>query len=127
MSASDPTATSGAGAAAILSTRGLGKSFGALAVARDVSVAVPPGVRYALIGPNGAGKTTLINLVTGMLRPDAGRIFLDGNDITSLPPSERVRRGLVRTFQVNTFFPHLPALEAVTLAVCEQRGHAGTW
>jgi branched-chain amino acid transport system ATP-binding protein len=127
VSASDLTAASGVGAAPILSTRGLEKSFGALAVARDVSVAVPPGVRYALIGPNGAGKTTLINLVTGMLRPDAGRIFLGGDDITFLSPSERVKRGLVRTFQINTLFPRLTALEAVTLAVCERRGHAGIW
>ena len=119
--------TSGAGAAPVLSTRGLEKSFGSLVVAREISVAVPPGVRYALIGPNGAGKTTLVNLVTGMLRPDAGRIFLGEDDITSLPPSERVKRGLVRTFQINTLFPHLTALEAVTLAVCERRGHASTW
>jgi ABC-type branched-subunit amino acid transport system ATPase component len=78
------------------------------------------GVRYALIGPNGAGKTTLINLITGMLRPDAGRIFLDDADITALPPEQRVRRGLVRTYQINSLFPHLTALESVTLAVCER-------
>ena len=127
MAARVAVTTSGAGAAPVLSTRGLEKSFGSLVVAREISVAVPPGVRYALIGPNGAGKTTLVNLVTGMLRPDAGRIFLGEDDITSLPPSERVKRGLVRTFQINTLFPHLTALEAVTLAVCERRGHASTW
>ena len=85
------------------------------------------GVRYALIGPNGAGKTTLINLMTGMLRPDAGRILLGDADITALPPDERVRRGLVRTFQINSLFPHLTALESVTLAVCERRRVAQTW
>ena len=68
-------------------------------------------MRYALIGPNGAGKTTLINLMTGMLRPDAGRIFLGAADITALPPDQRVRLGLVRTFQINSLFPHLTALE----------------
>ncbi len=110
-----------------LSTRGLDKSFGSLVVAKDIELNLPQGERYALIGPNGAGKTTLINLMTGMLRPDAGTIFLGPDDITALAPQERVRRGLVRTFQINTLFPHLNALEAVTLAVCERRGYAGTW
>jgi branched-chain amino acid transport system ATP-binding protein len=110
-----------------LSTRGLDKSFGSLVVAKDVTMQLPPGERYALIGPNGAGKTTLINLITGMLKPDRGQIFLGGDDITALAPAERVRRGLVRTFQINTLFPHLNALEAVTLAVCERRGYAGVW
>ncbi len=114
-------------ATGVLSTRGLDKSFGSLVVAKGIDLALPQGVRYALIGPNGAGKTTLINLMTGMLRPDSGRIFLGEDEITSLKPEERVRRGLVRTFQINTLFPHLSALEAVTLAVCERRGHAGTW
>ena len=104
-----------------LAARGLNKSFGSLVVAADIELILPAGVRYALIGPNGAGKTTLINLMTGMLRPDAGRIFLGGDDITALPPEQRVRRGLVRTFQINSLFPHLTALESVTLAVCERR------
>jgi branched-chain amino acid transport system ATP-binding protein len=110
-----------------LSTRGLDKSFGSLVVAKNIELNLPQGERYALIGPNGAGKTTLINLMTGMLRPDAGRIFLGADDITALKPEERVKRGLVRTFQINTLFPHLSALEAVTLAVCERRGYAGNW
>ena len=110
-----------------LSTRGLDKSFGSLVVAKNIELNLPQGERYALIGPNGAGKTTLINLMTGMLRPDGGRIFLGADDITALKPEERVKRGLVRTFQINTLFPHLNALEAVTLAVCERRGYAGNW
>ena len=110
-----------------LAARGLNKSFGSLVVASDVELDLPAGVRYALIGPNGAGKTTLINLMTGMLRPDAGRIFLGDEDITALAPEERVRRGLVRTFQINSLFPHLTALESVTLAVCERRRVAQTW
>jgi branched-chain amino acid transport system ATP-binding protein len=110
-----------------LSTRGLDKSFGSLVVAKNIELDLPQGERYALIGPNGAGKTTLINLITGMLEPDAGRIFLGEEEITTLMPQERVKRGLVRTFQINTLFPHLNALEAVTLAVCERRGYAGTW
>jgi len=110
-----------------LSTRGLDKSFGSLVVAKDIALDLPPGERYALIGPNGAGKTTLINLMTGMLKPDSGRILLGADEITALGPEQRVKRGLVRTFQINTLFPHLNALEAVTLAVCERRGYAGTW
>jgi branched-chain amino acid transport system ATP-binding protein len=110
-----------------LSTRGLDKSFGSLVVASDIALDLPPGERYALIGPNGAGKTTLINLITGMLKPDKGQIFLGGDEITMLKPEERVKCGLVRTFQINTLFPHLSALEAVTLAVCERRGYAGSW
>jgi branched-chain amino acid transport system ATP-binding protein len=110
-----------------LSTRGLDKSFGSLVVARDIALDLPHGERYALIGPNGAGKTTLINLITGMLKPDKGQIFLGDQEITSLKPDERVKCGLVRTFQINTLFPHLSALEAVTLAVCERRGYAGSW
>ncbi|HWE21274.1 MAG TPA: ABC transporter ATP-binding protein [Hyphomicrobiaceae bacterium] len=107
-----------------LSTHNLDKRFGSLVVARDISIALPEGARYALIGPNGAGKTTLINLITGLLRPDAGRIHLGGQDITGLKPHQRVMRGVVRTFQINTLFPQLTALEAVVLAVSERRGFA---
>jgi branched-chain amino acid transport system ATP-binding protein len=110
-----------------LATRGLAKRFGSLVVADDIAIELPAGVRYALIGPNGAGKTTLINLITGMLQPDDGRILLDDEDITALSPDERVRRGLVRTYQVNSLFPHLTALESVTLVVCERRRVAQTW
>jgi branched-chain amino acid transport system ATP-binding protein len=110
-----------------LSTRGLDKSFGSLVVANNIELSLPQGARYALIGPNGAGKTTLINLITGMLKPDRGQIFLGDDEITALEPQRRVVRGLVRTFQINTLFHHLNALEAVTLAVCERRGYAGTW
>jgi branched-chain amino acid transport system ATP-binding protein len=110
-----------------LSTQGLYKRFGSLVVASDINLSIPQGVRYALIGPNGAGKTTLINLITGLLRPDAGRIFLGDADIAALKPEGRVKLGLVRTFQINALFPHLNALEAVTLAVCERQGVAGRW
>jgi branched-chain amino acid transport system ATP-binding protein len=110
-----------------LATRGLDKRFGSLVVASGIELTLPRGVRYALIGPNGAGKTTLINLMTGMVRPDAGRILLGEDDVTALKPEARVKRGLARTFQVNALFPHLTALEAVTLAVCERGGVARAW
>ncbi|HEX6156577.1 MAG TPA: ABC transporter ATP-binding protein [Burkholderiales bacterium] len=96
-------------------------------VAQDIALELPQGKRYALIGPNGAGKTTLMNLITGMLRPDAGQIYLGGEDITALRPDLRVKRGLARTFQINTLFPQLSALEAVALAVLEREGHAHNW
>ncbi len=105
-----------------LATRRLSKSFGSLAVSRDIDLELPVGARYALIGPNGAGKTTLINLMTGMLAPNDGQIFLAGEDITRLEPQQRVKRGLARTFQINTLFAGLNPLEAVTLAVAERRG-----
>jgi branched-chain amino acid transport system ATP-binding protein len=111
----------------VLATRGLNKRFGQLVVAKDINIALPRGVRYALIGPNGAGKTTLINLMTGMLTPDDGQILLGEEDITRLEPQARVKRGLVRTFQINSLFPDLTALESVTLAVCERRGFSPTW
>jgi branched-chain amino acid transport system ATP-binding protein len=110
-----------------LSTHALQKKFGSLVVAQDIALELPQGVRYALIGPNGAGKTTLINLITGMLQPDAGQIFLGGEEITALKPDARVRQGLARTFQINTLFANLTALESVTLAVLERDGHAHNW
>jgi branched-chain amino acid transport system ATP-binding protein len=111
----------------VLSTQGLSKNFGALAVTQDVHFELPPGARYALIGPNGAGKTTFINLLTGMLTPDAGTITLDNKPITTLPPHERVKRGLARTYQINTLFPDLTPLESVTLTICERRGISRQW
>ena len=115
----------------MLSTKNLNKKFGSLVVAQDIALELPRGVRYALIGPNGAGKTTLMNLMTGMLRPDSGQIYLgEGNtatDITSLRPDQRVKMGLARTFQINTLFPDLSALESVALAVLERDGNAHNW
>jgi ABC-type branched-subunit amino acid transport system ATPase component len=108
-----------------LRTEALDKSFGSLRVARGISIALPRGARYALIGPNGAGKTTLINLITGRLKPDSGRILLDGIDITRQPAAARVRHGLTRTFQINTLFPELTPIESVTLAICERERVAG--
>ena len=96
-------------------------------MAQDIALELPRGVRYALIGPNGAGKTTLMNLLTGMLRPDSGRVSLDGEDITALRPDARVKKGLARTFQINTLFAQLSALESVTLAILEREGLSSTW
>jgi ABC-type branched-subunit amino acid transport system ATPase component len=109
-----------------LETRGLSKSFGALAVARAIDFRLETGARHALIGPNGAGKTSFLNLVTGRLRPSAGAVLLRGEDVTRLPQAGRVRRGLARTFQLNTLFRGLTTLENVALAVAERRGIAAS-
>jgi branched-chain amino acid transport system ATP-binding protein len=103
---------------------GLEKSFGGLAVSRNVSLAMQPGERLALIGPNGAGKTTFVNLVTGQLKPDAGRVILDGGDVTALGPVRRVRKGLVRTFQVTRLFSEMTPEEHVTLTILQRAGKA---
>jgi branched-chain amino acid transport system ATP-binding protein len=113
--------------AVALATHGLNKNFGALAVTQNVDFSLPVGARHALIGPNGAGKTTFINLLTGMLAPDAGSIELDGRPITDLPPQDRVKRGLARTYQINKLFPDLTPLEAVTLVACERHGVSRQW
>ncbi|MEN3347171.1 MAG: branched-chain amino acid transport system ATP-binding protein, partial [Bradyrhizobium sp.] len=94
-----------------LETRGLEKSFGGLRVTRDLSLKVAQGARHALIGPNGAGKTTVINQLTGVLRPNSGRILLEGSDITDLSVHKRVLRGLSRTFQINQLYADLTPLE----------------
>jgi ABC-type branched-subunit amino acid transport system ATPase component len=113
--------------AAALETIGLIKLFGALAVANEISLTIEEGARHALIGPNGAGKTTLINLLTGALVPNAGRVILNGVDITDEPQYRRVTLGLARTFQVNQLFPNMTPLESVTLAVAQRRGATSRW
>jgi branched-chain amino acid transport system ATP-binding protein len=100
-----------------LEARGLARNFGALIATDDVSFAIQPGARQALIGPNGAGKTTLINLLTGVIRPTAGQVLLQGRDVTGLPSSARVRMGLTRTFQINQLFPDLTPAESLALAI----------
>jgi len=112
--------------AAMLETKGLCMSFGALEVARDVNFRLEAGARHALIGPNGAGKTTLVNLLTGLLRPSRGNVLLEGEDVTSLAQSKRVKRGIARTFQINQLFRGLSVLENVCIAVAERLGAGGS-
>ena len=103
---------------------GLSRSFGGLVVSRNISLDLPAGERLALIGPNGAGKTTFVNLVTGQLKPSAGRVVLNGEDVTGLGAVQRVRKGLVRTFQVTRLFSDLTPEEHVTLTVLQREGKA---
>ena len=111
----------------MLETVNLEKHFGGIAAVDDLSLKIEKGARHALIGPNGAGKTTVINLLTGVLRPSAGRILLEGMDITSLDAHKRVRRGIARTFQINQLFLDLTPLESVGLAISERMGAGGQW
>jgi branched-chain amino acid transport system ATP-binding protein len=105
-----------------LEARGLARHFGALVATDDVSFAIQPGARQALIGPNGAGKTTLINLLTGVLKPTAGQVWLAGREVTHLASNARVRMGLSRTFQINQLFPDLTPAESLGLAISERKG-----
>ena len=109
----------------VLETRGLCKSFGALTVADRVNFRLDPGVRHALIGPNGAGKTTFVNMLTGRLAPSAGQVLLGGEDVTGLSQAARVKRGLGRTFQINTLFRDMSVLDNVALGIAERLGVAG--
>jgi len=111
----------------ILEMIGLEKRFAGIVAVHDLSLAIEKGARHALIGPNGAGKTTVINLLTGILRPTAGRILLAGRDITALKPHQRVRLGMARTFQINQLFLDLTPLETIGLAVSERLGLGGNW
>jgi branched-chain amino acid transport system ATP-binding protein len=108
----------------LLETRALCRSFGALAAARNIDFRLEAGARHALIGPNGAGKTTFINLLTGVVRPSAGVILMNGRDITDVPEAERVKLGIARTFQINRLFRRLSVLENVYIAVAERTGAA---
>jgi len=111
----------------VLETIDLTKRFAGIVATNNVSLQITKGGRHALIGPNGAGKTTLIDLLTGVQRPTGGRILLDGDDISGLPTHERVRRGIVRTFQINQLFGDLTPLETLGLAVSERRGQGLDW
>ncbi len=111
----------------VLSAQGLVKRFGGITATNNVTLNLHQGARHALIGPNGAGKTTLINLLTGVLPPSEGRIMLEGQDISNLPPHLRVRRGMVRTFQINQLFDSMTPRETLALVVSQQRGLGGKW
>ncbi len=107
---------------AALELHAVDKRFGGLHVTRGVSLTLEPGDRVALIGPNGAGKTTLVNLISGVLAPDGGRIALSGDDVTKRTQAQRVRAGLARTFQITTLAPKLPVQRQVELALFEREG-----
>jgi len=106
----------------LFTVQGLVKRFGALLATDHVSLEVNPGEIHALIGPNGAGKSTLVNLISGLHRPDAGRIVLDGTDLTPMPMDARIRAGLSRCFQITSIFPQATVRDNLLLAVQAQSG-----
>ena len=110
---------------AVLETRSLCKRFGALTVAEKIDFRLAAGARHALIGPNGAGKTTFVNMLTGRLAASSGVVLLGGEDVTHLAQSGRVKRGLGRTFQINTLFRDMSVLDNVALGVAERHGISG--
>ena len=109
-------------AATILSIVGIRKSFGSLHALDGVSLDVEEGKISILIGPNGSGKTTLINVISGLYKPDSGRTFFKGQDITSLAPYELYDKGLARTFQIPALFWKLTVLENLLVAEKDQPG-----
>jgi len=113
---------------ALLSIRGLRKSFGGIVATERLTLEVLRGEVHALIGPNGAGKTTLIAQLSGSLAPDSGRIFFEGADITSMPQHERVKAGLARSFQITSIFRNFSVLDNLALAVQARSGSSlGFW
>src|SRR5215468_8573290 len=106
----------------LLSVTGIAKHFGGVVALDGADLAVEPGTITGLIGPNGAGKTTLFNVVSGLIRPDAGRVVLDGQDITGWRPDRIARRGMVRTFQIARGFPLLTVMENLLVYGAHQPG-----
>lgn len=102
--------------APILELKQIAKRFGAVVVADGIDLVVPKGQALGMIGPNGAGKTTLFGMITGAVRPDAGRVFFDGGDITALAPEQRCRRGLARSFQIPQPFGGMSVFENCLVA-----------
>jgi branched-chain amino acid transport system ATP-binding protein len=107
--------------------KGLKKNFGATEVIREIDLAIVKGERHAIIGPNGAGKTTLFALVSGLLKPTSGTIWLKGEDITRLPPHIINRRGLSRSFQVTNIFHRMSVWENVRCGVLWSSGQRYTF
>lgn len=112
----------------LLTVQGLCKTFGGVAAARDVDFALERGEMLAIIGPNGAGKSTVFNMIGGQLRPDRGKVLLDGEDITGTAPQKRFRRGVGRTFQVAQTFLSMNVAENVQMALISGSGQSrGLW
>jgi len=106
----------------LLELHGLVRRYGGLVATDHLNLSVSAGQTHAIIGPNGAGKTTLIQLISGGLFPNEGRIILDGQDITALPMHQRVRQGLARSYQITTVFKSCTVLENIALAVQARHG-----
>ncbi len=106
----------------LLRTDGLRKAFGHFTAVDGVNIHFTADAMTSIIGPNGAGKTTLINLLTGSLPVDSGKIFFKGEEITTMPTDERVRRGIGRSFQIMNIFPMLTVFQNIQLPVLSLLG-----
>jgi branched-chain amino acid transport system ATP-binding protein len=113
--------------APLLEAQGVGKRFGAVVAAAEINIGVAAGERVSLIGSNGAGKTTLVNMITGYLKPDAGRIRFDGRDITALHPRAIVGLGVARSFQIPQLFGELSVLDNLLVAGACHQAHLSFW
>ena len=112
----------------ILEVHDLGKTFGSITAARDITIQIPPRQTVGIIGANGAGKTTFVNLITGYIKPSAGRILFEGRDITDLSPREITRLGVCRSFQVAQVFPTMSVLDNMAIALgVARRGAGAVW
>jgi len=105
----------------MLQVQAVGKSFGGFKAVNEANLTVEKGELVAVIGPNGAGKTTLFNLITGQLKPDAGRVIFKGEDIAGLPPHQICKKGIARSFQIVNVFSRLTVFENVQVAVLSQQ------
>ncbi len=110
-----------------ISAIGIEKRFGAVVAATEISLDVPVGQKVSLIGSNGAGKTTFVNMLTGYIRPDKGRILLHGEDIAGLPPREIARLGIARSFQIPQLFKELSVTDNMLVAIASQAGALSSW
>jgi branched-chain amino acid transport system ATP-binding protein len=119
--ASDGSASANAGSAALVRAVGLSRRFGGLTAVDDVSIDLHVGEIHAVIGTNGAGKSTLVNLLSGELAPNEGRVFIGGEDVTRWPQPRRARAGLGRSYQRTTIFPEFSVLENCRLAAQARR------
>jgi branched-chain amino acid transport system ATP-binding protein len=111
----------------VLESRQLVKRFGGIIATDHVDFRLPEGARHALIGPNGAGKTTFVNLLSGVLTPTSGEIFLDGQNATNWSSRRRAHAGMARTFQINQLFADLTPLETLMLAIAERENAGWAW
>jgi branched-chain amino acid transport system ATP-binding protein len=112
---------------ALLETVGLTRFFGAVRAAEDLNVRVDEGEVVGIIGSNGSGKTTFLNLATGYLKPERGRILLAGRDTTALPPRLITRLGVARSFQIPQLYLGLTVLENLLLSLAARSGQVGVW
>ena len=111
----------------LLESRQLVKRFGGILATDHVDFKLPAGARHALIGPNGAGKTTFVNLLSGVLTPTSGEIFLDGVNVTGWSSRRRAHAGMARTFQINQLFADLTPLETLVLTIAERENAGWSW